>query len=542
MMNNSGGLSHRGSGGVRSNDVNNDDDDIYNSKDKTRKNNSSSGTKNSIFSIIKKLIKYGSLLIFCIMIFNMITFTSKQPKVTTLDPNHIDSFSSLTENELAQRLAKAIQFKTISFGESKEFAHYEEEFIKFQGFLKQTFPRVYSNLEFNVINGHSLLYHWKGSDSTLNPAMFAGHIDVVPISNLDLWTHQPFDGVISDGFIWGRGTMDDKQTVMAILEAVEDLLGQGFKPNRSLYFGFGHDEELGGEQGAQYIAKYLRERGVKKIEYLLDEGLPILIPPVFPGISRPIASIGVSEKGAMNVELSIDIVGGHSSIPARETAIGLLARAVSRLEQNPVKHSTKETSLLFDFVGREASLPFKFLFSNLWFFEPIISRVLANKPSLDSLQRTTTAITMFNAGNKANVLPHTARALVNFRVLPSDGIDNVFKHVVSTINDPRIKVNITSRTEPAPVSPVTASSFKLLQSTLLQEFPDVIVAPTIMVANTDTRWYWEFTPNIYRFCPMLIQNSDLTRFHGIDERISTKNYHQLVDFYYHLIKNGDKKI
>ncbi|KAF2073067.1 hypothetical protein CYY_005622 [Polysphondylium violaceum] len=535
----SSNLSHRG-GGNSNSSRSNDSNDIYNSKkEKLKKNGNSNG--NSIFSIIKKLLKYGSLLLLAVMIFNTIMFTSKQPKVQTLDPDHIDSFASLTENELANRLSKAIQFKTISFGENKEFDHYEQEFLKFHSFLKQTFPKVYSNLEFNIINGYSLLYHWKGSDSSLNPVVLSGHIDVVPISNLDLWTHQPFDGTIADGYIWGRGAMDDKQSVMAILEAAEELLGQGFKPSRSLYFAFGHDEELGGAQGAQFIAQHLREKGVKKIEYLLDEGLPILLPPVFPGISRPIASIGVSEKGAMNVELSIDIVGGHSSMPGRETAIGLLARAVARLEQNPVKHSTKETSLLFDFVGREASLPFRFLFSNLWFFEPIISRVLAGKPSLDSLQRTTTAITMFNAGNKANVLPHSASALVNFRILPSDGIDNVVKHVIDTINDPRIKVNITSRTEPAPVSPVTAPSFTLLQSTLLQEFPDVIVAPTIMVANTDTRWYWEFTSNIYRFCPMLIQNSDLTRFHGIDERISTKNYHQLVDFYYHLIRNGDKK-
>ncbi|KAK5576474.1 hypothetical protein RB653_007618 [Dictyostelium firmibasis] len=506
---------------------------------KSKSINGSKTTKSTYIKIIIRNLFIGILLM---LVLNTIRFTSKQPKVEILSPDHVDSYTTLSDIELAHRLAKATTFKTISFGESPEFDQYEPEFLKFHQFLRETFPKVHQYLNLNIIANYSLVYHWKGLDEqSLKPILLAGHIDVVPTLFLDKWTHPPFAGIVDETYIWGRGTMDDKGSVMAILESVEDLLRQGFKPQRSIYLAFGHDEELGGNTGAHNINKYFNKNQIGPFEYILDEGLPILLPPVFPGLSKPIASVGITEKGAMDIRLSVTIVGGHSSMPRRESAIGVLAKAVSKLENNPPSPKLRETRLLFDFVGRECSLPYRFLFSNLWLFEPVISRVLASKPTLDALQRTTTALTIFNAGNKANVIPMEASATINFRIAPGDTTNDIIEHVNRVIGDDRVVISKVSNViEPAPVSSTNSPAFNLLQSTILQEFPDVVVAPTIMIANTDTRHYWNLTENIFRFCPMVLENIDLQRLHGIDERLTIKNYKQLVDFYYHLIKNGER--
>ncbi|EGC39248.1 hypothetical protein DICPUDRAFT_148033 [Dictyostelium purpureum] len=512
------------------------EDDKYNKK-KNRKS-----SNNGYCGIIKKTILYLFLGLIFIITFNTIRFTSKQPNTEPLTDDHIDSFTTLTEMELAQRLSNAIKFETISFGENEEFGYCKDEFKKLHGYFKEIFPRVNKHLELTVINNYSLVYHWKGMDSSLKPILLCGHMDVVPILNRERWTYAPFEGKIQDGYIWGRGSMDDKQTVMSILESIEDLLAQGYKPQRSFYLAFGHDEELGGDEGAKFINEHFTKAKIGPFEYILDEGLPIIVPPVFPGLNKPIAAVGVTEKGYVNVHLNVEIEGGHSSMPKRESAIGVLAKAVSKVEANPPSPSLSQIRKLFDFVGRECTLPYRIIFSNLWLFEPILVKVLSGKPTLDTLQRTTTALTIFNAGNKANVLPHQASALINFRVAPGNTVDEIIEHVRKTINDERVVITSSQKTEPAPVSSTDDPSFKLIQTTVLQEYPDVIVAPTIMVANTDTKHYWNLSKNIYRFNPLYLENSDLARFHGIDERISIKNYKQFVDFYYHLIKNSDRPL
>ncbi|EGG20948.1 peptidase M20 family protein [Cavenderia fasciculata] len=493
------------------------------------------------FSILGVLAK-SLLLLVIILIYNTVTFTSKQPNVETLEKGHQDSYNSLSEDQLAKRLGQSIQFKTISHAE--EYQNDYEEFIKLHAFLKKTFPLVHSYLDCQVIGDYSLLYHWKGQDPTLKPIMFAAHMDVVPIVNEDKWSYPPFSGKVADGYVWGRGSMDDKLVVMALLEAIEDQLASGHHATlqRSIYLAFGHDEEVGGYRGASKMAAYLEEKGVT-FEYILDEGLPILLPPVFPGITRPIATLGMAEKGGLNLHLSVASMGGHSSMPPKHTAIGILSAAITKIEENPMPLSLQQARLVFDYVGREATLPMKLVFANMWLFEPIVSKVLSKTPALDALQRTTTAVTVFNGGNKPNVLPAFANATINFRIAPSDSIQRVIDHIRTTIDDDRITLSVSDSIEPAPVTSPHTPSFKLIQSTIIQEFsPDVIVAPAIMIANTDTRWYWNLTPNIYRFCPQLVSKTDHARFHGVDERISTSNYKQLVDFYYHLIKNGDKKL
>ncbi|EFA83998.1 peptidase M20 family protein [Heterostelium album PN500] len=476
--------------------------------------------------LVKTVIFRVLLLVLSIIVYNTVMFTSKQPNVELLEKDHIDSYSALSARQLAARLSDAIKFKTVSYNNPNDIEY--DEFIKLHRYLEQTFPKTFKYLEVEVVNKYSLLLKWQGSDRDLKPVMLAGHMDVVPITNHEHWTHPPFEGVLDDQYIWGRGSMDDKLVVMGVLEAVEDMITQGFRPQRTLYLAFGHDEELGGANGAKHIAQLLMSRNVQ-FEYILDEGLLIITPPVLPGVDKPIATVGNAEKGFLTVELTVTTVGGHSSMPPKNTAIGILSSAIAKLEANPMKSNFKEVANLLDFVGREASLLYRIIFSNLWLFRPIISMSMSNKPSLDSLQ----------SGTKPNVLPYTANATLNFRISPSNNIQDVLDHIRNTIQDDRIQIVEIESTEPAPVSPTDSGSFRLLQSTILQEFPNIIVAPAVMVANTDTRWYWDLSPNIYRFCPQILSNSDLTRFHGIDERLSIDNYRQVVDFYYHLIRNGD---
>eukprot|EP01133_Synstelium_polycarpum_P019400 gene19400-23226_t len=476
-----------------------------------------------------------SLVVIGFIIYNTLMFTSKQPVIDPLKLGHVDSYSSLSEDVLAVRLGKSIQFETVSYADLADIDY--NEFNKFRVFLRETFPKSHQYLDVTVVANHSLLFFWKGSDQDLKPIMLAGHMDVVPVANLEDWVHPPFSGNVADGFIWGRGSMDDKMTVMALLESIEDLIDQGFRPNRSIYLGFGHDEEVGGYSGAQAIAAHLRARGVQ-LEYILDEGLPILLPPLYPGVMSPLATVGTTEKGALNIELSVEAFGGHSSMPPKQSLIGILANAVHRLEDNPMKTAFTEMGKMIDFVGREASMPYRIVYANMWLFRPIISYLLSFNPKMDAIQRTTTAITMFNSGHKPNVLPSTGTVVVNFRVSPSDTIEDVIKHVQETINDPRIRLTVLDRIEPAPVSSTEAPSFRLLQSTILQEFTmEAVVAPGIMIANTDTKWYWDLT-----FTPSAMTLADAGRFHGLNERISTSSYAHMVDFYYHLIRNGDKDL
>lgn len=241
------------------------------------------------------------------------------------------------KDEMASRLSRALQFRTISWDRSDPDPQHcfdPEPMLKLHQHLVQSFPNVHRNLKRTVINKYSLVYEWEGrSDSkSLKPVCFCGHLDVVPIAAPKKWRGKPFSGDVKDGEIWGRGAIDDKQAVLGMLEAVEDLLSQGYRPERSLFFCFGHDEEIGGSEGARHIANYLQSRQLQ-FDFLVDEGL-FIIDGILPG--PPLAIVCVAEKGAVTARLRAHVSGGHSSAPGKESAIGVVARAVSRLQARPL--------------------------------------------------------------------------------------------------------------------------------------------------------------------------------------------------------------
>ena len=373
-----------------------------------------------------------------------------------------------------------------------------------------------------------------------------GHSDVVPVEgeSLKQWTENPYGGKISEGYIWGRGTLDDKVNIVGILEATERLLLEDYQPMRTVYFAFGHDEEVGGINGAAAIARRFKQQGIE-FEYIMDEGM-VILEKAMPGLDPTVALIGIAEKGYTTLELTAQLEkGGHSSMPPKTTAIGLLAESIKKLENQPFPASVQgPTKLLFDYVGPEMTWPNKAVFANLWLFEPVLLGQLSKAPTTNAIIRTTTAPTIINGGVKDNILPTTARAWVNFRIFPGETFEDVANRVGQIINDPRVNVGFSKESafsaNPSPVSEVESFGFTVLQRSIKEIFPGVIVAPALVIAATDARHYSGLSKNIYRFSPLQLNNDDLKRIHGIDERISVENYKKLVLFYRQLVMNSCK--
>lgn len=468
-----------------------------------------------------------------VLLVNTFRFTSKQVQVQSINALALD------QSALAGRLAQSLRFQTVSYQDTAQFR--SEEFKGLHNFLEQSFPRVHSTLTREVVGDYSLLYTWKGREGAGRPILLLSHQDVVPIEpgTENSWTQPPFEGRINEGYIWGRGALDDKVGVLGILEAVELLLAQGFEPQRTIYLAFGHDEEIGGRNGAVKLAALLQSRGLT-FDYILDEGSAIA-DGILPGVASPVALIGIAEKGLLSVELTVETEGGHSSSPPPQTAIGILGRAISRLEENQMPGSIKGVvGQMFQFVGPEMAFGKKLVFANLWLFRPLVERQMAAQPSTNAAMRTTTAVTIIEGGVKENVLPSKARAVVNFRILPGDSIKSVLDHVNRTINDARVKVTSFGETanEPSAVSNTESAGYKTLEQTIRQVFQGAVVAPSQISGATDARHYAALSNSIYRFAPFTVRAEDLKRLHGTDERISVENYAQCVRFYHQLIQNS----
>jgi carboxypeptidase PM20D1 len=322
------------------------------------------------------------------------------------------------------------------------------------------------------------------------------------------------------------------------LEAVEYLLKAGYAPQRTIILGFGHDEEIGGKHGASAIASLLQERGVR-LEAVIDEGLAIIenFSSLFP---KPCAMIGVAEKGYMTVLLSVHTTGGHSSTPPKETAISILSAAIGKLSRQPMPaRLTEIVKELFRRIAPHQKGFIRFLLNNHQLFGPVLLGKFENSPAMNAMVRTTFAPTIFQAGIKDNILPTSASAAVNIRILPGDDIDSVMKYLKRVVDDPRIDIQVQSEffTNPSPISSTSTPSFKLLEKTILDIFPETIVAPGLVLGGTDCRYYQPLTSNAFRFMPIVVHPQDMGRVHGANERINTEDYCQSVVFYQKLIQN-----
>jgi len=437
------------------------------------------------------------------------------------------------DQQVAEHLAASVRCQTVPLDESG--TPNPEAFKQLHQMLEKTYPLVHQKLKREVVNGYSLLYTWQGSRADLEPVMLMAHQDVVSADPTE-WTHPPFEGVIADSFIWGRGTLDIKNQLIGIMEAAETLLQQGYRPERTILFGLGHDEETGGVNGCKLMGQLLKERGIH-LAGIVDEGGGIMAG-LAAGVRGQIALIGVSEKGYLTVEFTVHSQPGHSSTPPPQTSIGILARALTRLENHPMPTHLRRLRLLYHGVGRAAPLYIQVAFANVWLFGPFLKRWLVPKAEMNASMRTTTALTIINGGVEDNTIPAEAKAIVNFRLLPGDTIADVLWHAKKVIKDERVKFKPVEGkfNEALPVSPLNVPAYTGLKNVVRQVFNNPPTAPFIMLGGTDCQHFVPVCDNIYRFTSVVMDESFMGLEHGIDERIPVEAIGRMVKFYAQLMQ------
>jgi carboxypeptidase PM20D1 len=478
-----------------------------------------------MFGKILKILGAALLILIAVVLVKTFTFQSKQLDIVATPAPEYSS-------EQLQHFLGAIKFKTISFADASLFD--STQFNGFHEYLRTTYPLIHEKLSLKKVADYSLLYKWEGTDASLAPYVLMAHQDVVPIeeASRSLWTVDPFEGVVKQDSIWGRGTCDDKINLIGIMESVEKLLSEGFQPKRTIYLAFGHDEEVGGS-GARALAAELKSQNVQA-DLVLDEGGIVTMDKV-PGMTKPVALIGTSEKGYLSLELKVEKNGGHSSMPEKETALDILTRAIVTLREHPFKADFSPSTLGFiDHVGPEMPFLQKMVFANTWLFKNVVIGIYESSPGGNALVRTTAVPTILHAGMKDNVVPTSVSAVVNFRLLPGDSSGWVIGEVRKIINDDRVQVSMVGgfASEPTGVTSSDGPGYRLVDETVHKTFPEAVTTPFLMIGGTDSRHMEGISKNIIKFSPMV----DPVGFHGIDERVSTKNYQNTLWFFETLLR------
>jgi len=445
----------------------------------------------------------------------------------------------------AEHLAKLISCRTVDplkdEGDlsSGSFA----EFEKFRSFLPEFYPLVHKDLAHELINGHSMLYHWPGRNKN-KPLVLMAHYDVVP-ADLKQWSKPPFAGLIEEELIWGRGALDTKSTLCGIFEAVEALLAVGYKPDQDVYLAFGHDEETMGS-GAPSIVEVLRERGVSPA-LVLDEGGAI-VENMFPGIKKPIAVVGMAEKGVADLEVVIEGSGGHSSTPGRLNPLTTLSKIILQVDRNPFKASLPvEVKEMFDLLGRQMPFSYRLLFANLWCFKPLLLKLLPLiSRELNALCRTTAIFTIVEAGSASNVIPEKVRAVANLRLAAADPLEKALQHISNlamsaskkarqTADQLKVSVQVVHGHNASPSSPTSSPEYRKLVETIEAKFENTIVTPYIMLGASDARHFCAICDNVMRFSPIRMSKEELRSIHGHDEGITVDKLETIIHFYISLI-------
>lgn len=457
-----------------------------------------------------------------------------QPGPETPATVELADLPAVEAEDAARRLAQAVQFQTLSHVDPA--ADDLGQWTGFHAWLVQTYPAAHEAMTRETVAGRTLIYSWPGEDSAAAPVVLLAHQDVVPAvpETLGDWTHPPFAGVIADGHVWGRGTLDDKGSLIAIMEAVETLARQGRRPARTVMLVFGHDEEVAGT-GAQAAAAWLTARGIRPA-FVLDEGGLTLTQDPLTG--RPMAMIAVAEKGYGTLRLTARGQGGHSSMPGAETAVSTLALAIRRLVDDPYPiRLDGPGGALIEGLASGGDFATRFALANRWLLGSLVEAQLAADPAAAAMLRTTFAPTMLSGSPKENVLPDVATGLVNVRLHPRDTPDQVLARVRDQLAGLEVEVEWAGRAEPAsPVSPSSGEGWDLIAA-LAAETTEARVFPGLLVGATDARHFTEVSDRVYRYLPVRLEPSDLERLHGVDERISVENLARMIRFYAGLMMN-----
>ncbi|MFN5426543.1 MAG: M20/M25/M40 family metallo-hydrolase [Bacteroidota bacterium] len=477
-----------------------------------------------------KILRLFLLAAFLVLIGILVFNTPKQSQPA--NGNSIEQIPAAGDSA-AWHLSRALQIKTVSKGDTLPID--TAEFVAFRQFLESSYPLIHRQLQRQIFNEFSYLYRWKGKDSSLAPWVLMAHTDVVPVEAAveKNWSVPSFSGAIKNDTIWGRGAVDDKSSVIAIMEAIENLLQLGFIPERTIYIALGHDEEVAGRRGARVISDWMREQKIRPA-FVLDEGGQIDTEH-FKELGRPVAIIATGEKGYTNIDLSVELPGGHSSMPAKETAIDILNKAVVAVREKQIPGSI--TPVVEEMIRRTtAPGPFlkRMVTHNLWLTEPLVKMEMEKSKETNALIHTTLVPTIVQGGIKDNVIPSTAKATFNSRILQGQSSDDVLTFVKKAVNDERvlIKKQTKSLMEPSSITPFRDPSFLQLERIIKNAVPNVIVSPFLMIGASDSRYFRDFSEAVLNFSA--IQN--MKGFHGIDERIGIKDLDRMIWFYKQLLQ------
>jgi carboxypeptidase PM20D1 len=433
----------------------------------------------------------------------------------------------------AEHLGAAVRFKTVS--NQNKADNQLAEWDKLQAWLAATYPKAHAAMSQDKV-GQTLVYSWPGSDPNAQPIIMMAHQDVVPVTagTEKDWKHDPFAGTIADGAVWGRGTVDDKGSLVALFEAMEALAAQGFKPKRTIYLVSGHDEEVGGT-GAEAAAKWLATRKVKAL-FTLDEGG--LITTNTPVINSPAMMIGVAEKGFVTLKVTANAPGGHSSMPPKEIGTVNLAKAVIAIHENQFPMEVRgPTAGMLDVLAAKAGGMTKVAVANQWLLGGLVKRQVGATPSGAASLHTTIAPTMLEGSPKENVLPQSANALVNYRIAPWDTSAKVLEKARAVTKGMGVEVNFSERKprEPSPVSSSTSLGWQLIVASAQADYPGVVAAPYLVVGGTDSRSMVGVSDDVYRFMAVAMGTEDVKMLHGTNEHMTVKNLESLITFYTRLL-------
>ena len=486
-----------------------------------------------------------ALAAFLLVIIGVVLYRTSHFAIQLPDDEPIP-LAEIDGEEVARHIGLAIQLKTISNTDPAKVDPLPFEGLR--NLLQVLYPQVDDHLTREVINGGGLLYTWQGTEPDLDPIALAAHQDVVPANEAadSGWTHPPFAGEIADGYVWGRGALDCKGSLISIMEAVNNLIRDGFAPRRTVYLLFGHDEECSGTHGAVALADILEARGVR-LALLLDEGGSVTTS-TLPGIESPVAMIGVTEKGHLSLKLKATTKPGHASTPSTPTAIGALSLAIATLENNPFPQHLDMVEFMMSFVGAELPFMDRLMLANTWLFGGAVKRKLSQNPSTDANTRTTIAPTILRAGSAENVLPATAEALINLRIFPGETVRETYERIYDLVADQTLEVlpahgetlEGDHTWEPTEISDIDSPQFRLLTRLAQSAYPEALVAPFMMNGATDSRHYSKLSHFIFRFSPILLSQEDQDTVHGVNERLSFENAARMVSFMQALIRTASQ--
>ncbi len=438
---------------------------------------------------------------------------------------------SFDRDRAVENLRRLVQCKTISYKDAS--LEDDAEFEKLIDLLPTLYPNVFATCSFERLADRGLLFYWKGKTAG-DPAVLMAHYDVVPV-NEEMWDKPPFEGIIEDGVLWGRGTLDTKVTFNGVLTAAEHLIGEGFVPAQDIYFAFSGGEEVNGD-GAVHIVDYFEKQGITPA-LVLDEGGAV-VENVFPGVKDACGMIGIAEKGIMNVEYTALSSGGHASAPKPRMPVDSLARACCRVLDNPFKiHITPPVAQMFDTLGRHSNFLYRMIFANLWLFSPVLD-LLCKKTGgdLNALLRTTVAFTQMQGSTASNVIPPKATMVSNIRLNPMDTMASAKVYIEKTIGDENVQVNILYGTDPSRISRTDCAGFERVATAVVSTWHGCLVTPYLMMQASDSRHYGRISDRVYRFSAMDLTSEERATIHGNNERIRLDCACRAVEFYIRLIR------